>query len=87
MSSPCKFEQLRAKTDQQLAALIERQIERGINLIQTHGRWQEAESAYAEARRLAFTVYDAERRVQVEAHLEDLRRALGEDAKTLAAGG
>jgi hypothetical protein len=87
MSASNKLEQLRDKTDRQLAALIGREIDRGLDLAREEGRRPRAERAYAEAHRLLPTVYDTDQRVRLQFRLDELRDALGFTAMRRAAGG
>ena len=82
-----KLAELRAKTDQQLARLIENQLERGLRLARIHivspsnlarreSARLSAEQAYSEARKLLFKVDDPGERRRLEGKLDELREIL-----------
>lgn len=81
-----KFEQLRAKTDQELAALISRRVYAMVACLVSEGKGNgnirdEAERIYAESLALMPRIYDlpAAKRKQLEARLAKLRALLDEE--------
>jgi 5-methylcytosine-specific restriction endonuclease McrBC GTP-binding regulatory subunit McrB len=79
MATISKFEQLRARTDRELIALIDRALDRGVDLARcADGRWPGAEKACAEARKLLPKVYDHGERLRLERKLKEVRDRLDE---------
>ncbi len=70
-----KLDQLREKTDSELAAVVANTIERGLRMVRG-GDDAEAGRAYEEARRALPAIYDRQRRNRVEGELHKLRVAL-----------
>ena len=81
-----KFEQLRAKTNQELAALISRRVYAMVTCLVSESKGNgnirdEAERIYAESLALMPRIYDlpAAKRKQLEARLAKLRALLDEE--------
>ena len=81
-----KFEELRAKTDQELAALISRRVYAMVACLVSESKGNgnirdEAERIYAESLALMPRIYDlpAAKRKQLEARLAKLRALLDEE--------
>jgi hypothetical protein len=72
MGTISKLEQLRARTDRELVALIDRELDRGLT------NWACAEKASAEARKLLPKVYNLGERLRLERKLTQLRERVGE---------
>jgi hypothetical protein len=72
-----QLEQLRARTDRDLAALIDHELERGLDLARTSGgRWAGAEEAVADAYKLLPKVDNLDERLRLERKWQELRAAL-----------
>jgi hypothetical protein len=76
-----KLAELRAKTDWQLLAVIERGLERGLVLASVAATrdsalYMQAKLAYEEAHKLLPTIYGLSQPRQLEAKLKELRAAL-----------
>lgn len=71
---------LRAKTDRQLATIVDAALERGLALVrgQANGNWAQAEQAHAEAAKLLPLVYELSdpERHRFNSRLAELRSAL-----------
>ncbi len=77
MSPHSKLEQLRAKTDRELVALIDRELERGLNLARSvDEHWAAAEKVSTEARQLLPKVYNLGERLRLEHKLRVLHERL-----------
>jgi hypothetical protein len=86
MGTTSEFDRLRAKTDRQLAAIINNELERGLGLAQmdpntrfaggADGHLARAERAYSEARKLLPKVYNLSERLRLEVKLKNLRETL-----------
>lgn len=74
MGAISKLEQLRARTDRELVALIDRELDRGIDLARSADRhW-----AGAEAHKLLPKVYNLGERLRLERKLKELQERMGE---------
>jgi 5-methylcytosine-specific restriction endonuclease McrBC GTP-binding regulatory subunit McrB len=74
MGAISKLEQLRARTDRELVALIDRALDRGLELARSADwHWAGAEKTCAEARKLLPKVYNLGERLRLERKLRELR--------------
>lgn len=79
MSTDFKLEQLRARTDRELIALIDRELARALETARSANRhWASAEKAGDEARNLLPKVYNLGERLRLERKLKQLRETLDE---------
>ena len=77
MGTLCKLDQLRARTDRELVALIDRGLDRSLHLARSAGNGgAAAEKARAEARKLLPRVYDLSERLRLERKLRSLEETL-----------
>ncbi len=77
MGSNFTLEQLRARTDRELVALIDRELGRGLESVRSADpNWAGAEKAGAEARKLLPKVYNLGERLRLERKLSELQGAL-----------
>ncbi len=73
-----ELEQLRARTDRELVALIDRELDRGLVYVRSADRhWADAEKVSAEARKLLPKVYNLNERLRLERKVRELREAMG----------
>ena len=78
MGSISELEQLRARTDRELVALIERELDRGLELARSADQhWAGAEKVSAEARKLLPKVYNLNERLRLERKVRELREVMG----------
>ena len=70
MGTISELEQLRARTDRELVALIDRELDRGLE------NWVTAGKASAEARKLLPKVYNLGERLRLERKLTALRERM-----------
>ncbi len=81
MTAMSKLEQLRARTDRELVALIDRELDRGIERARSADRcWADAEKVGAEARKLLPKVYNLGERTRLQRKLDQLLMTMGEIA-------
>jgi hypothetical protein len=76
MSTISKLDQLRARTDLELVALIDGGLDRSLRLAQSTANAGMAEKLSAEARKLLPRVYNLSERLRLERKLRDLEAAL-----------
>jgi hypothetical protein len=77
MTTNFKLEQLRARTDRELIALIDRELARALETARAASRrWANAEKVGDEARHLLPKVYNLGERLRLESKLKELREAL-----------
>lgn len=78
MGTISELEQLRARTDRELVALIDRELDRGLEYARSADRhWADAEKVSAEARKLLTKVYNLNERLRLERRARELREAMG----------
>jgi len=78
MGTISELEQLRARTDRELVALIDRELDRGLGWARSADRhWADAERVSAEARKLLPKVYNLNERLRLERKARELREAMG----------
>jgi hypothetical protein len=82
MGNLYKLEELRARTDRELVALIDSELNRVLQLAAAGMYWAGAGKACAEARTLLPKVYNLGERLRLERKLGELERSL----QDLAAG-
>ena len=78
MGAFSELEQLRARTDRELVALIDRELDRGLAYLRSADRhWADAEKVSAEARKLLPKVYNLNERLRLERNVGELQEAMG----------
>ena len=78
MGAISELEQLRARTDRELVALIDRELDRGLGYARSADRhWADAEKVSAEARKLLPKVYNLNERLRLERKVGELQEAMG----------
>ena len=78
MGAISELEQLRARTDRELVALIDRELDRGLEWARSADRhWADAERVSAEARKLLPKVYNLNERLRLERKVRELIERMG----------
>ena len=71
-----QLEQLRARTDRELVAILDRALDRGLELARSGCDWASAEKVRADAHRLLPKVYNLAERLRLERKLKELRAGM-----------